>query len=143
MLLNMNASSAAQNDEFCNCIDTCGKACDVANRRTGFMYVGYLFAIWFVISMVTAVCRIPERRPSGDRPKAPPIVPAMRSAMNNPLFRILLPAWLCDSFVNAIITSLLPYYIEGVVVPAYSTMEVLGSFAWRHFLFLWTWLFLG
>jgi len=131
MLFNMNSSSVQQNDEFCYCINTCGDACSVANQRTGFMLVGSIFAVWFVVTMVTAVCRVPERMPTGVRPKAPPIVPSMRSALNNRLFCILLPAWLCDAFVTAITQSLVPYFVEAVVAPAYQTMELNGRDCFR------------
>lgn len=131
MLFSMHGSSVQQNDEFCQCINTCGDACDVANQRTGFMLVGSIFAVWFVITMVTAVCRVPERIPSSSRPKAPPIVPSMRSALSNRLFVILLPAWLCDAFVTAITQSLVPYFVEAVVAPAYQTMELNGRDCFR------------
>merc|ERR1719424_1235227 len=126
MPLNMSMSAAFQNDEFCTCVSTAGDACDVANKRTGFMMVGSIFAVWFVVTMVLAVCRVPEKRPSRDRPPTPPIVPSMRSALNNRLFLILLPAWACDAFVTAIAQSLVPYFVEAVVAPAYQTMEENG-----------------
>jgi len=116
-------STAVQNDAFCHCMGGCGDACAVANKRTGFMLVGYIFAIWFVVTMVITVRCVPEREISEDRPKAPPIVPSMRSALDNKLFMILLPAWVCDAFVTAISVSLVPYFVEAVVAPAYQTME--------------------
>lgn len=90
------------------------------------MLVGIIFAIWFMISMVTAVLCVPERQPTENRPKAPPIVPSMRSALNNRLFLMLLPAWLLDNYCNAIIMGLLPYFVEVVVAPAWATMEEHG-----------------
>mmetsp|Transcript_118669 Transcript_118669/g.228987 ORF Transcript_118669/g.228987 Transcript_118669/m.228987 type:complete len:1140 (-) Transcript_118669:106-3525(-) len=116
---------AEQNDGFCHCMTSCGDGCDVANKRTGFMLVGTIFAIWFVVTMVSAVCFIQEReRPSDQkRPKAPPILPSMRSALSNRPFCILLPAWLCDAFVTALTQSLVPFFVEAVVAPAYQTME--------------------
>jgi len=120
-----------QNDNFCECVGTCGDACDVANKRTGFMIVGSIFAVWFVFTMVAAVCFVPERQPERARPKAPPIVPSMKSALSNRLFWILLPAWLCDAFVTAITQSLVPYFVEAVVAPAYQTMEKNGRDCYR------------
>jgi len=111
-----------ENDAFCQCMNTCADGCSVANKRTGFMIVGTIFAIWFTFSMVTTVCRVPERKLSAYQ-APPPIVPSVRNALNNKPFRVLLPAWLCDAFVNAIVQSLVPYFVEGVIAPAYQTME--------------------
>lgn len=118
-------ASAGQNDEFCYCFNECSDACDVANKRTGFMMVGYCFAIWFVVSMVVAVVCIKERPPppADKRPEAPPIVPSMKSALTNRLFMILLPAWVCDAFVTAISQSLVPFFVEAVVAPAFMTKQ--------------------
>jgi Na+/melibiose symporter-like transporter len=118
-----NNATVLQTDAFCYCVESCDDACNVANTRTGFMIVGLIFAFWFVITMLIAVCVVPERIPEKPRPKAPPIVPSMRSALDNRLFRILLPAWLCDAFVTAIFSSLVPYFIEAVLAPAYQTEE--------------------
>merc|ERR1719487_2907277 len=79
-----------------------------------------------IVTMVALVRTIPERPVSPNRPKVPPIVPSMRSAMSNRPFRILLPAWACDAFVNGIIQCIVPYYVEAVVAPAYQTMEEHG-----------------
>lgn len=112
-----------QNAGFCDCMDVCGDACTVANKRTGFMLVGVVFAVWMVVSMTAAVLYIEERPRPLNQPKAPPIVPSMRAALNNKLFCILLPAWLCDAFVQASSLTLVPYFVEAVVEPAYMTME--------------------
>lgn len=112
-----------QVDLFCDCVvgdEGCIGACELAERRTGFMLVGYLFAIWFVVTMVIAVLMVKETK--GAQADMPPIVPSARSTLDNKPFMCLLPAWLCDYCVIGMCQALGPYFVEAIVAPAYQTM---------------------
>jgi len=50
------SGSAIQNDVFCQCYDTCDKACEVAENRTAFMCVGYMFAIYLIPTVWLSCC---------------------------------------------------------------------------------------
>eukprot|EP00931_Biecheleriopsis_adriatica_P120366 TRINITY_DN95487_c0_g1_i1.p1 TRINITY_DN95487_c0_g1~~TRINITY_DN95487_c0_g1_i1.p1 ORF type:complete len:481 (-),score=51.62 TRINITY_DN95487_c0_g1_i1:59-1339(-) len=113
-----NISTPWQNNEFCECVVTCDRACEVADERTGFEWVGWLFAGWFLLSMMLLVCCVKERS-AKDRPPTPPLVPAMFNTMFNGPFRVLLPAWTCDAFCNAIVTCMTPYFILIIIQPAH------------------------
>jgi len=115
-------STLQENIEFCNCVSTCTSACDLANKRTGFEYVGYIFAAWFVVSMTLCVCCTSERVPRFAQ-RVPPIVPALRSTLYNGPFQTLIPAWICDAIFLALFQSMIPFYVETVVAPEYMTME--------------------
>jgi Na+/melibiose symporter-like transporter len=64
--------------------------------------------------MLKMVWTVKERSQiSGDAlPAPPPMVPSMLNTFQNRAFTLLLPAWVCDAFVNALIGSLLPYFIR-------------------------------
>merc|ERR1719277_2816881 len=63
-----------------------------------------------------------ERQPRDDDQPAP-LVPALLNTMMNSPFRILLPAWACDSFCNAMVQCMTPYFVKVVVEPSYQTLE--------------------
>eukprot|EP00930_Biecheleria_cincta_P006370 TRINITY_DN107372_c0_g1_i1.p1 TRINITY_DN107372_c0_g1~~TRINITY_DN107372_c0_g1_i1.p1 ORF type:complete len:827 (+),score=85.49 TRINITY_DN107372_c0_g1_i1:75-2555(+) len=111
-------STSLQNHNYCECVMTCNKACAVADKRTGFEWVGWLFAIWFVLSMTVLVCVVKERQVK-DRAPSPPLVPAMFNTMFNGPFRVLLPAWACDAYCNAVVQSMTPYFVIIVTQPAF------------------------
>merc|ERR1719433_2326014 len=50
------------------------------------------------------------------------MVPAMLGTLANAPFRILLPAWACDSFCNAVVQSLTPYFVSIVTAPFSMTL---------------------
>jgi len=63
-----------------------------------------------------------ERKPcDGDQPT--PLVPALLNTMMNAPFRILLPAWACDSFCNAMVSAMTPFFVKVVVEPSRQTLE--------------------
>lgn len=118
----LQGGSVVQNDNFCDCVISCSDMCDVANKRTGFMLVGFIFGIWFTMTMVTAVFRCKERVRT-EKLKVPPLVPAVRATTDNFPFLVLIPGWLCDACVTGLTAGLGPYYVEAVVAPAFQTME--------------------
>eukprot|EP00928_Gymnodinium_smaydae_P084074 TRINITY_DN6731_c0_g1_i1.p1 TRINITY_DN6731_c0_g1~~TRINITY_DN6731_c0_g1_i1.p1 ORF type:complete len:852 (+),score=113.97 TRINITY_DN6731_c0_g1_i1:28-2556(+) len=120
-----SAALPLQNSEFCSCMSTCDAACEIADERTGFMLVGWIFALWCVISSVACVCLVRERD-AGQRKESSPLVPAMLSTLENGPFRVLLPAWACDAFSNAIVQSLTPYFVAIVTAPQTRTLEEHG-----------------
>jgi Na+/melibiose symporter-like transporter len=47
------------------------------------------------------------------------MVPAMLNTLMNGPFRILLPAWACDAFCNAIVQCMIPYFVMIVIAPSH------------------------
>lgn len=68
------------------------------------------------------VSRVKERSQLSGRtlPSPAPLVPSMLNTFQNRPFMTLLPAWVCDALVNAIIQSLLTYFVRYIVEPEYS-----------------------
>lgn len=58
--------------------------------------------------------------------KARPLVPSILNTTSNKPFTLLLPAWILDSLANAIIGSLLTFFVRYVVRPEYSNQEKWG-----------------
>jgi len=120
-----NMSTVVQNEEFCNCMVTCDSACEVADDRTGFEWVGIIFASYFIVAMVVCVLVVKERVMKHDV-KPPPLVPAMFNTIMNAPFRVLLPAWACDAFVNAVVQTMTPFFVMIVTAPKYQTEKEHG-----------------
>ena len=78
---------------------------------------GLLFGLWYIMTMWNLTYRVKERSmlDGGRRlPPPPPMVPSILNTFNNQAFVTLLPAWVCDSLVNAIIQSLLTFFVRYV-----------------------------
>jgi len=123
-----SAATVEQTAGFCSCVMSCTDACEVADRRTGFAFVGCIFAAWFMGAMLLAVCWLRER-PASERAQAgvpAQLVPRMRGLLHNRPFRFLLPAWIIEAFGNALNGSLFVYFLECIVAPAQQTMELNG-----------------
>eukprot|EP00927_Polykrikos_kofoidii_P071262 TRINITY_DN67554_c0_g1_i1.p1 TRINITY_DN67554_c0_g1~~TRINITY_DN67554_c0_g1_i1.p1 ORF type:complete len:827 (+),score=109.10 TRINITY_DN67554_c0_g1_i1:56-2536(+) len=115
-----SSATPRQNQEFCNCMVTCDSACSVANERTGFEWVGIIFSVYSFVTMITCVLMVKEAGvPTSLR--SPPLVPSMLSTLMNAPFRILLPAWACDAFVNAVVQTITPFFVVIVTAPKYQT----------------------
>jgi len=125
-----NSSGVVENTAFCDCMVDCDSACMLADERSGFMTIGYVFAIWFMITMVILVIVVKER-PADKRAVTPPLVPAMLNTMMNGPFRVLLPAWACDAFCNAIVQCMTPYFVLVVTAPRYADGCERGSPAYN------------
>jgi len=110
------------NVEYCDCTVTCEAACAIADARTGFEWVGWVFAIWGLLAMILCVTFVKERSQlvnTGKRPRQSSMVPSLMNTMHNGPFRVLLPAWACDAYCNAIIQTMVPYYVISVIAPGY------------------------
>jgi Na+/melibiose symporter-like transporter len=123
----LTPSTYQQNTDFCSCMAKCETACDAANKRLGFDEVGFFFGVWFLISMLVAVCWFRERLP---RPEPiPPIVPAFRQTFSSGSTKRKngLGAWLaaisCEWIGFGMVIGLLPLFIENVIHPEYLTYE--------------------
>eukprot|EP00947_MAST-08B_sp_MAST-8B-sp1_P005055 g5055.t1 len=103
---------------YCACRDACTTACALDNERMAYMLVAVAFSVWFAATMAFLVFYIKERD-SEKAGKTKPLVPLMLNIMQNRLFKSLLPAWVCDAIVNAVIGSMLTYFVRYVVVPEY------------------------
>jgi Na+/melibiose symporter-like transporter len=103
---------------FCACRGACGDACNIDSERSAYMLVAVAFSVWFVASQANLVWRVKERAQSAAA-KPQPLVPLLLNIMQNQLFTALLPAWVCDAIVNAVIGSMLTYFVRYVVVPEY------------------------
>ena len=103
---------------FCACRGACGDACNIDSERSAYMLVAVAFSVWFVASQANLVWRVKERAQSAAA-KPQPLVPLLLNIMQNQLFTALLPAWVCDAIVNAVISSMLTYFVRYVVVPEY------------------------
>ena len=54
------------------------------------------------------------------------MVPSLLNTFNNKPFAMLLPAWAFDNIANAIIASMMTYYVRYIIKPEYS------NGAWRE-----------
>jgi hypothetical protein len=66
-------------------------------------------------------------------PKPAPLMPSSLKTFRNKPFTLLLPAWICDALVSALISSLLTYFIRYVVEPEYAeTGDAVGCLEGRN-----------
>lgn len=50
--------------------------------------------------------------------ETPPLVPSLLATLRNKPFMTLLPAWICDMTAYTMIGTMLPFFVEYVVVPS-------------------------
>lgn len=98
------------------CVERCQADCSTSADRRAMMMLGGGFALWALGSNFALVAGITER-PASASASRPPFVPALMSTVRNKPFRMLLPAWACDSVNNGLIAALLPWYVAHVVAP--------------------------
>ena len=53
-------------------------------------------------------------------------MPSILTTLANKPFTLLLPSWVCDQLANAIIGSLLTFFVRYIVQPEYSNQEKWG-----------------
>ena len=113
---------------YCSCRGFCLSANTLDNTRGSYFTVGLFFGAWYVISMAFCVINIKERCQAGADdaskvealPKPSPIMPSSLKTFRNKPFTLLLPAWICDALVSALISSLLTYFVRYIVEPEYA-----------------------
>ena len=120
---------------YCECLDKCELATRSDNMRGSYFCVGLFFGLWYVVSMLNLVRNVKERSQLGGKAlKAPPpMVPSMMNTFKNGAFTTLLPAWICDALVNALVQSLLTYFVRYVVQPEFSNPECRGGLSTSTF----------
>eukprot|EP00931_Biecheleriopsis_adriatica_P004439 TRINITY_DN106105_c0_g1_i1.p1 TRINITY_DN106105_c0_g1~~TRINITY_DN106105_c0_g1_i1.p1 ORF type:complete len:861 (-),score=91.66 TRINITY_DN106105_c0_g1_i1:78-2660(-) len=107
---------------YCDCIRICLTACSSARRSYGYKLTGLFFALWYVCTSYWC-CHVVKERPAPPegRARSPPLVPSVLGVLQNPAFRILLPAWAFDAVAQAIFLSLCPFFVMYVIAPEYQT----------------------
>ena len=108
---------------YCECRDMCFNANKQDNGRYAYFYVGLFFGLWYICSALNCYCRVKERSQlpgAQPLPMPAPVVPTSLKTMSNRLFTLLLPAWICDTLSNTIISSLLMYFVRYIVQPEFS-----------------------
>jgi len=104
---------------WCTCYNDCDAACDVAVSRTSFTVVALIFGVYYTVAMLTCAKMVKERKfnqLSSD--EAAPLVPSILATLRNKPFMGLLPAWVCDMTAYTMIGTMLPFYVEYVIVPS-------------------------
>ena len=126
---------------YCNCRSFCLSANSLDNTRGSYFTVGLFFGCWYIMTMATCVYNITERCQAGldtnsaveALPKPAPPMPSSLKTFRNRPFTLLLPAWVCDALVTALISSLLTYFIRYIVEPEYAeTGDATGCLEGRN-----------
>lgn len=132
-LANGNSTTAAAYNPdlvtWCECIAKANQVHNLDSLRYSYATVGLFFGGWAIISLLVCVYSIKERSQlSGAKvlsaPK--PLVPSILNTFQNRPFTLLMPAWTFDSLANALIVSLLTFFVRYVVQPEYSNQERWG-----------------
>jgi Na+/melibiose symporter-like transporter len=111
---------------YCSCVDECTSLCDVDNSRTAYRIVGFLYGIWMIISMSNMVYFVKERsqlNAGHEFEEAAPLVPSIFNTMRNRAFMSLLPAWACDAVAQAMLSTMMTFFVQYVIAPEYMTKE--------------------
>eukprot|EP01050_Picozoa_sp_SAG11_P038961 SAG11_NODE_16159_length_555_cov_1.563596_1_plen_185_part_11 len=128
-------SCISEFDCYCECRSACENAYDLDNKRYNYFFVGLFFGLWYASTMFNCVWKVKERSQLPGAAKLPepaPIVPTALKTMNNRLFSLLLPAWVCDTLANSIIASLLTYFVRYIVAPEQTAQCISGELSgWR------------
>lgn len=115
--LETNGLSIGGLDEWCACRLGCDGVCDQSVAREAFSATAWGFGGFYCAAMVILFLAIRERSESLDA-HAAPIVPSMLATLRNKPFIGLLPAWVCDMTAYTMIGTMLPFYVEYVIVPS-------------------------
>merc|ERR1711871_793387 len=124
-----NNSAAYASGELCDVY------CQVANLKMGYTITGFFFGLWFVVTgyflcfVVKERCQHQEKANldlEDDEEDVIPAVVNLLSTLDNKPFVSLLPAWCLDTFGQAIVQALMPFFVEGVIRPE-SREDLRGS----------------
>lgn len=131
-----NCGTNSSTDFACWC--ECRVKSDVFHNldslRYAYFWTGLAFGLWAWVSLWVCVKFVKERSQIAAQagghpapmPKPAPLVPSILNTLNNKPFTLLLPAFVLDSLANAIISSLLTFFIRYIVQPEYSNEEKYG-----------------
>lgn len=122
-------TSSADLRTWCECTAKADVFHNLDSLRYSYFTTGFFFGLWAFISLLICVCVVKERsQMKGCKalPSPKPLVPSILNTFNNRPFSILLPSWVLDSLANAIISSLLTFFVRYVVKPEYSNQELWG-----------------
>lgn len=104
---------------WCTCYNDCDAECDVAVSRTSFQTIAIVFGVYYVSSMLLCVWKVKERKFGQlSNEEAAPLVPSLLATLRNKPFMGLLPAWVCDMTAYTMIGTMLPFFVEYVIVPS-------------------------
>jgi hypothetical protein len=112
----------------CECFEVCRSISKNENMRSAYLCVGSVFGGWFLVTMLVTIFTVKERSHQmmkdgqlvTDLPPPAPMVPSSLKTFANKPFLLLLPAWVCDALVAALIGSLLTFFVRYVVEPEFT-----------------------
>ncbi len=111
---------------YCECLDVCKESTELDNLRGTYFVIGIFFALWYIITSFIMIKNVKERsmmKENRSLMKPLSMLPSLMNTFRNKCFVYLLPAWICDALVNAIIQSLLTYFVRYIVQPEYSVVN--------------------
>ena len=129
LVMNASFSGAESLKSFCTCKDMCETANGDDTSRGAYFLTALFFGLWYSSTMFNCVRSLTERSmlPGSTLPKPAPLVASSLRTFDNRPFNILLPAWICDALVNALIASLLTYFVRYIVEPEFSQEKCNGG----------------
>ena len=129
LVMNASFSGAESLQSFCTCKDMCETANGDDTSRGAYFLTALFFGLWYSSAMFNCVRSLTERSmlPGSTLPKPAPLVASSLRTFDNRPFNILLPAWICDALVNALIASLLTYFVRYIVEPEFSQEKCNGG----------------
>ena len=114
----------------------CDVYCQVSNLKMGYIFTSFFFGLWFVATgyflcfVVKERCqhqaKASEHDGEEEEEEGIPAVVNLLSVLDNKPFVSLLPAWCLDTFGQAIVQALMPFFVEGVIRPE-SRADLTGS----------------
>lgn len=111
---------------YCSCVDECTSLCNVQSSRTAYRIVGFMYGCWMIISILNMVYFVKERsqlNAGHEFDEAAPLVPSIFNTMRNRAFMSLLPAWACDAVAQAMLSTMMTFFVQYVIAPEYMTKE--------------------
>lgn len=128
-MCNANLTGMPDASSWCTCLNKADVTHGLDSMRYAYWATGMFFALWALFFFWLLVCHIKERSqlPGAKAlPKPSPLMPSILTTLANKPFTLLLPSWICDQLANAIIGSLLTFFVRYIVQPEYSNQEEWG-----------------
>ena len=100
----------------CQAAESTCLGCHTVDKRTTFSMVAGFFGAWYAVAMLICVASFREKDSSLAQTPVP-LVPAMMRTFRNPPFRMMLAAWALDFTFTALLTTMLPFYVQFVLWP--------------------------
>eukprot|EP00808_Paulinella_micropora_P019709 g69819.t1 len=126
---------------WCTCRAKADQVHGLDSDRYSYLLVGFFFGVWAWISLWICVAVVRERSQLAAAAKAKgqkkedtpaslgeprPLVPSILNTFQNKPFTTLLPPAILDAFANALISSLLTFFVRYIVAPEYNNKERWG-----------------